>query len=92
MAQVIDADIILVDDDKDDRLTGELLQNKINSLSKIDRKRLFAVIATGGTTNAGIIDELDTVANVCEKENLWFHVDAAYGGGALAAPSVRAFI
>jgi len=89
MAKVIDADIIVVDDDKDDRLTGEFLAKKIKSLSVIDRKRLFAVIATGGTTNAGIIDELDTVAEVCEKEHLWFHVDAAYGGGALAAPSVR---
>lgn len=89
MAQVIDADIIMVDDDKDQRLTGTLLKQKINSLSKIDHKRLFAVIATGGTTNAGIIDELDQVADVCEREHLWFHVDAAYGGGALAAPSVR---
>jgi len=89
MAKVIDADIIVVDDDEDDRLTGELLSQKIKRLSEIDRKRLFAVIATGGTTNAGIIDELDTVAEVCEQEHLWFHVDAAYGGGALAAPSVR---
>jgi glutamate/tyrosine decarboxylase-like PLP-dependent enzyme len=89
MAKVIDADIILVDDDEEDRLTGDLLQKKINNLSIIDRKRLFAVIATGGTTNAGIIDELDAIAEVCHKEDLWFHVDAAYGGGALAAPSVR---
>ena len=89
MAKVIDADIILVDDDEDDRLTGKWLQKAIDDLSELDRKRLFAVVATGGTTNAGIIDELDTVADVCEKENLWYHVDAAYGGGALAAPSVR---
>lgn len=89
MARVIDADIILIDDDEEDKLTGEWLQKAIDTLSKRDRKRLFAVVATGGTTNAGIIDELDTIADVCEQEGIWFHVDAAYGGGALAAPSVR---
>ncbi len=80
MAKVIDADILLVDDDEEDKLNGKWLQKKINGLSEIDRKRLFAVVATGGTTNAGVIDKLDSVADVCEKENLWFHVDAAYGG------------
>ncbi len=89
MAKVIDADIILVDDDEEDKLNGKWLQQKIDDLSALDRKRLFAVVATGGTTNAGIIDDLTTIANVCEQEDIWFHVDAAYGGGALAAPSVR---
>jgi glutamate/tyrosine decarboxylase-like PLP-dependent enzyme len=47
------------------------------------------VVATGGTTNAGIVDDLKGIAKVCNGENIWFHVDAAYGGGALAAGSVR---
>ncbi len=89
MAKVIDADIILVDDDEEDKLNGKWLQKTIDELSPLDRKRLFAVVATGGTTNAGIIDRLDTIADVCECEDLWMHIDAAYGGGALAAPSVR---
>ncbi len=89
MAKVIDADILLVEDDDEDKLTGKSLQEIIDELSEADRKRLFAVVATGGTTNAGIIDDLDSIADVCEKEKIWFHVDAAYGGGALAAPSVR---
>ncbi len=50
---------------------------------------VFAVVATGGTTNAGIIDDLAGVADVCSAEGLWMHVDGAYGGAALAAPSVR---
>ena len=53
-------------------------------------KPTFAVIATaGGTTNAGIIDDLDGIANLCEEKGLWFHIDAAYGGGALASQKVR---
>jgi L-2,4-diaminobutyrate decarboxylase len=50
---------------------------------------VFAVVATSGTTNAGIIDDLAGVADVCSEEGLWMHVDGAYGGAALAAPSVR---
>ncbi|MFD1095415.1 pyridoxal phosphate-dependent decarboxylase family protein [Salegentibacter chungangensis] len=88
MAKVIDADVIMIDC-QEENLTGRELQNAIHELEEKDRKRLFAVVATGGTTNAGIIDELDTIADVCEKENVWFHVDCAYGGGALAANSVR---
>jgi glutamate/tyrosine decarboxylase-like PLP-dependent enzyme len=87
MAKVIDVDVLLVD--TEDMLIGTALQKTIDNLTKHERKRLFAVVATGGTTNAGIIDDLKGIASVCEKENLWFHVDAAYGGGALVADSVR---
>lgn len=87
MAKVIDADVVLVE--TEDVMTGEALQEVINNLTPHQRKRLFAVVGTGGTTNAGIIDDLDGIAAVCEQEKLWFHVDAAYGGGALAADSVR---
>ncbi len=87
MAKVADVDIILVE--SEERLTGEDLKKAINQLTEHQRKCLFAVVGTGGTTNAGIIDDLEGIATVCENENLWFHVDAAYGGGALAADSVR---
>ncbi|MEC3907423.1 aminotransferase class V-fold PLP-dependent enzyme [Tamlana sp. 2201CG12-4] len=87
MAKVADVDILLVD--SEERLMGEDLQNTIDQLTEHQRKCLFAVVATGGTTNAGIVDDLSGIAAVCEKENLWFHVDAAYGGGALIADSVR---
>jgi len=87
MAKVADVDIMLVD--TEEKLTGSSLRETIDNLNFHQRKRLFAVVATGGTTNAGIIDDLEGIAQVCEKENIWFHVDAAYGGGALAADSVR---
>lgn len=87
MAKVIDADVLLVE--TDDLMTAEALQEKINSLDKNTMERVFAVVATGGTTNAGIVDDLEGIAAICQELNLWFHVDAAYGGGALAADSVR---
>ncbi|WP_418603462.1 pyridoxal phosphate-dependent decarboxylase family protein [Hwangdonia sp.] len=87
MAKVADVDILLVD--TEDVMYGTALQETINNLTAHQRRRLFAIVATGGTTNAGIIDDLEGIARVCEAENLWFHVDAAYGGGALVADSVR---
>ena len=42
-----------------------------------------------GTTNFGIVDDLASVAEVCREYGIWFHVDGAYGGAGLAAPSVR---
>ena len=87
MAKVIDADVLLVE--TEDLMTAKALKEKISGLDAKQRKRLFAVVATGGTTNAGIIDDLDGIAQVCVAEDLWFHVDAAYGGGALAVDNVR---
>ncbi|NAS12006.1 pyridoxal phosphate-dependent decarboxylase family protein [Poritiphilus flavus] len=87
MAKVIDADVLLVE--VEDLMTAGHLKAKIASLSSEQRQRLFAVVATGGTTNAGIVDDLESIAGICREQKLWFHVDAAYGGGALVADSVR---
>tara|TARA_R110002020_G_scaffold466202_1_gene688503 strand:+ start:72564 stop:73949 length:1386 start_codon:yes stop_codon:yes gene_type:complete len=87
MAKVMDAEIALVE--TEDSMTAQMLSQKLRELDKGERDRLFAVVATGGTTNAGIIDDLSGVAEVCGREGVWLHVDAAYGGGALASARAR---
>ncbi len=52
-------------------------------------KRPFCVIATSGTTNAGAVDPLPSIADLCEAENLWLHVDGAYGGAAILTDQGR---
>lgn len=85
-ARIMDVDIIPVRTDEHGRLTGEALRE---TLSATDTDGLFAAVATAGTTNAGIIDDLTGIADVCEDLDIWFHIDGAYGGAGLAAPSIR---
>lgn len=87
MAKVIDVEVLLVESEEE--LKGVVLQSFIQNLDQELTHRLFAVVATSGTTNAGIIDDLDGIADVCEEEGIWFHVDGAYGGAALAVEAMR---
>ena len=81
-AGVMDVDLVTV---PGDRLTGEALAPVLATVAD----RAFAVVATAGSTNLGLVDDLDSVAEVCRRHDMWMHVDGAYGGAALAAPSAR---
>jgi L-2,4-diaminobutyrate decarboxylase len=88
-ARAMDADVVLVPADRTGRMHGLALDEAIAGLPADDRARVFAIVATSGTTNAGVIDDLAGAADTCTRLGVWFHVDGAYGGAALAAPSVR---
>jgi aromatic-L-amino-acid/L-tryptophan decarboxylase len=83
---VLGMDALLVPSD-DHRLTGRALDRAL--ADDPDPDDVVAVAATSGTTNAGIVDKLDGLAEVAEARRLWMHVDGAYGGAALFAPSAR---
>jgi glutamate/tyrosine decarboxylase-like PLP-dependent enzyme len=87
--RAMDADVLLVPADERGRLVGSALRATVDAMSQADRDRLFAIVATCGTTNIGVIDELSVVADVAQELNVWFHVDGAYGAAGLCAPSVR---
>ena len=67
--------------DEDFRLPVESLRRAVAE-DRADGKRPFCVIANAGTTNTGAVDPLDQLADLCERENLWLHVDGAYGAAA----------
>jgi L-2,4-diaminobutyrate decarboxylase len=84
-ARVMDVNVLSVPHDERGRLTGDALRRTLDD----DHEGVFAVVASAGATNAGTVDDLIGVADVCLERDLWFHVDGAYGGAGLLAPSVR---
>jgi len=85
-ARVMDADVLAVSHDERGRLTGDRLAAELPANAE---REVLAVAASAGSTNAGVVDDLAGVADVCRERGLWLHVDGAYGGAALAAPSLR---
>jgi aromatic-L-amino-acid/L-tryptophan decarboxylase len=55
----------------------------------LDLRDACAVVATVGTTSTGSVDPVPAVADACEREAVWLHVDAAYAGSAMVCPELR---
>ncbi len=84
---ILDVEPLLIET-KTDQLTGADLRLALANQDP-SQPPVVAVVATAGTTNAGIVDDLLSISEVAKEYDLWFHVDAAYGGAALLAPSVK---
>jgi glutamate/tyrosine decarboxylase-like PLP-dependent enzyme len=77
-------DTIVVPTGADGRFTGVALRAALG-----DRRDVGIVIAAAGSTNAGVVDDLAGLADVCDDDGAWLHVDAAYGGAATLLPERR---
>jgi L-2,4-diaminobutyrate decarboxylase len=81
-AAVMDVEIIKAEVDGEGRLRGPAVQAALDAAGS----GVFAIVATGGTTNFGIVDKLDEIGAVANANSIWFHVDGAYGLAGILSP------
>ena len=70
------------------KIVPEVLELEI-AKARIQGKIPIGIFATAGTTDFGSIDPLESMADIAQRNNLWLHVDSAYGCGLLASTSNR---
>jgi glutamate/tyrosine decarboxylase-like PLP-dependent enzyme len=84
-AAVMDVDVETAEVDADGRLHGGAVTRVLDAHGDA----VFAIVATGGTTNFGIVDDIAGVGAVARERGIWFHVDGAYGLAAMLVESMR---
>lgn len=82
VARVMDVDLITVPADETGRMVAEAAAPSITA-------NVFAIVANGGATNCGAVDDIAGLADLAGDTGVWLHVDGAYGGAALACPGLR---
>jgi L-2,4-diaminobutyrate decarboxylase len=84
-ARVMDVEVVLAEVDTEGRLTGEAVRAALES----NPEGVFAIVATAGTTNFGIVDRLREVGEVAHESGIWYHVDGAYGLAGILSDKTR---
>ncbi|XP_044256502.1 acidic amino acid decarboxylase GADL1 isoform X1 [Tribolium madens] len=80
--------LVKIKTDNFGRMIAEELEKAIISRKAMGHVPFF-VNATAGTTVVGAIDPLDKIADICERHNLWLHIDACYGGTLLLSKNYK---
>ncbi len=89
-AEVMDVEVLSIPTDDHHRLIGSDVAREIDAFYETNpSKKVFAVVATAGTTNLGIIDDLVGIGKAAKDRGIWYHVDGAYGLAALASPRTK---
>lgn len=73
------------------QLDPDALKQSVHADRATGRKP-FCVVATAGTTNSGAIDDIAAIAAICRRENLWLHLDGAYGASAAFSDKHRSLL
>jgi aromatic-L-amino-acid/L-tryptophan decarboxylase len=77
-----------IDTDDEQRMVPQALEAAIAG-DRAAGVRPLAVVATVGTTSTTAVDPVASIADICEREGVWLHIDAAYGGAAAILPEMR---
>lgn len=80
--------LVTVKTDDQNRICPEALEQTIHHL-KANKIKPFAIVGIAGTTETGNIDPLDKIADIAQREQCHFHVDAAWGGATLMSSNHR---
>ncbi len=81
----------IIPTDMEFKMSLNKLKNVI-AKDKLEGYQPFCIIASAGTTNTGTVDPLEEIAAICSKENLWMHVDGAYGGAAILSDKGKTYL
>lgn len=84
-AEVMDVGVVSAAPDAEGRLHGDSVARALEEHGDA----VFAVVATGGTTNFGIVDDIAGVAAAAKERDVWLHIDGAYGLAAMLVPEQR---
>ena len=85
-AKVMDVDILLARPEVNGKLTASSVQDV---LASAEPNSVFAIVATGGTTNFGIVDDLRGIGELANSNKIWYHIDGAYGLAGILSPKYR---
>ena len=80
--------LCIIPTEENNRIRLDALEEKISDL-KSRNVKILALIGVAGTTETGSIDPLEELGRIAQREDIWFHVDAAWGGALLLAEKYR---
>ena len=88
VAKVMDCEVVIAQAGASGSLGKSAAEDAVVEAKKLGLTP-FAIVGTAGTTNFGIVDDLQGIAEVAKSNNLWFHVDGAYGLAGILAPELK---